>query len=221
MYFLILWWMKTNFHMKGWAPGREAKSSVIRKWLIGVTCVKLALAFLLVTNNINHLIVIYLFSFARLFFSGKDTATAWANCCGPERSDHNTGNSVPYSLRIVCGFLINVPQIFTTRVAGRDLRLIVLMQDDLKVQPFANVITKAALSTRLLFLTPREPRRCIVDITSWVRLWPDSAPDRSPARVDLPRDNPMLNQLSHWNAVHHAPLERGDHEREDAHKCIL
>ena len=29
----------------------------------------------------------------------------------PRRSDHNTGNSLPYSLRIVCGFF-NVPQLF-------------------------------------------------------------------------------------------------------------
>ena len=50
----------------------------------------------------------------------------------PRRSDHNTGNSVPYSLRIVCGFF-HVPQIFTTRVVRRDLRLIVLIREDLKV----------------------------------------------------------------------------------------
>ena len=41
------------------------------------------------------------------------------------RPDHNTGISVTYSLRIVCGFF-NVPQLFTTRVMRRDLRLIVL-----------------------------------------------------------------------------------------------
>ena len=203
MYFLILRWMKTNFHMKGWAPGREAKSNVIRKWLIGVTCVKLALAFLQITNNIKHLMAIY-------FFSGKDTATAWANYCGPERSDHNTGNSVPYSLRSVCGFF-NVPQMFKTRVARRDLRFIVLMQDDLNDQPFANVITKAALSTQL---TPREPRWCIVDTTSWVWHWPDRPESNS--RPPAWQPNAQLRK-----AVHHVPLERGVHEREDAHKCIL
>ena len=79
------------------------------------------------------------------------------------------------------------------------------MQDDLKVQPFANVITKAALSTQL---TPREPRW---SITSWVRLWPDW-PDRSPARVEL-TTSCVATQCStnwatgtrffmhHWNAV--------------------
>ena len=47
---------------------------------------------------------------------------------------------MPYSLRIVCGFF-NVPQLFTTRVVRRDLQLIVLIREDLKVQPFADVIT--------------------------------------------------------------------------------
>ena len=36
------------------------------------------------------------------------------------------------SLRIACGFL-NVPQLFTTRNVRRDLPLIVLIQEDLKV----------------------------------------------------------------------------------------
>ena len=31
-----------------------------------------------------------------------------------ERPDHNTGNSVPYSLQIVCGFF-NVPQLFANK----------------------------------------------------------------------------------------------------------
>ena len=31
------------------------------------------------------------------------------------KPDHNTGNSVPYSLRIVCGFF-NVPQFFNNNV---------------------------------------------------------------------------------------------------------
>ena len=44
----------------------------------------------------------------------------------------HTGNSVPYPLRIVCGFF-NVPQLFTTRVVRRELRLIVLIREDLKV----------------------------------------------------------------------------------------
>ena len=48
----------------------------------------------------------------------------------------------------MCGFF-NVPQLFTTRVVRQDLRLIVLIREDLKVEPFANVITKAALSTQL------------------------------------------------------------------------
>ena len=57
------------------------------------------------------------------------------------KPDHNTGNSMPYSLRIVCGFF-NVPQYYLRR------RLIVLIREDLKVEPFAGVITKAALSRR-------------------------------------------------------------------------
>ena len=41
----------------------------------------------------------------------------------------------------------NVPQIFATRGMRRDLRQIVPIREDLKVEPYANVITKAALST--------------------------------------------------------------------------
>ena len=44
--------------------------------------------------------------------------------------DHNTGNFMPYSLRLVCGFF-NVPQLF--KVVRRDLRLIVLIRENLKV----------------------------------------------------------------------------------------
>ena len=49
-----------------------------------------------------------------------------------QRPDHNTGNSVPYTLRIVCG-LFNVPQLFTTSFVRRDLRLIVLIRENLQV----------------------------------------------------------------------------------------
>ena len=44
--------------------------------------------------------------------------------------DHNTGNFMPYSLRLVCGFF-NVSQLF--KVVRRDLQLIVLIGEDLKV----------------------------------------------------------------------------------------
>ena len=60
----------------------------------------------------------------------------------------------------MCGFF-NVPQLFATRVMRRDLRLTVLIRKDLKVKPFADDITKAALSTQL-FLRPR------------VLVWPES-----------------------------------------------
>ena len=43
--------------------------------------------------------------------------------CPPKklvRPDHNTGNSMPYSLGIACGFF-KVPQLFATRVVRRDL----------------------------------------------------------------------------------------------------
>ena len=65
------------------------------------------------------------------------------------RSDHNTRNSMPYSSRIVCGFL-NIPQNLYPRAMRRDLRLIVLIREDLKVLSFADVVTKAALSPQLL-----------------------------------------------------------------------
>ena len=64
--------------------------------------------------------------------------------------DHNTGNYVPYSFRIVCGFF-NVPQSYMwTRFVRR---FIVLIREDLKVKSFADVITKTALSPQL-FLRP-------------------------------------------------------------------
>ena len=51
-----------------------------------------------------------------------------------------------YSFQQVCGFF-NVPQSFRVEgIVRRDLRLIVLIREDLKVLPFADVITKAALS---------------------------------------------------------------------------
>ena len=46
---------------------------------------------------------------------------------------HNTGNFMPYSSRIVCGFF-NVPwNCEHSRVVRRGLRFIVLIQEDLKV----------------------------------------------------------------------------------------
>ena len=45
--------------------------------------------------------------------------------------DNKTGNFMPYFLRIVCGFF-NVPHLYL-RVVIRDLRLIVLNREDLKV----------------------------------------------------------------------------------------
>ena len=55
---------------------------------------------------------------------------------------------MPYSSRIVCG-CFNVPQLFTTRVVRRDLRLIVLYPRRLESLTIADAITKAALSTQL------------------------------------------------------------------------
>ena len=65
--------------------------------------------------------------------------------------DHYTGHYMPYSLRRVCGFF-NFPQIFfitCARACETGLRFIVLIREDQKVKPFADVITKAALSTQL------------------------------------------------------------------------
>ena len=57
---------------------------------------------------------------------------------------------MPYSFLQVYGFFKNF------RIEGivtRDLRLIVLIREDLNVLPFADVITKAALSPQLFFKT--------------------------------------------------------------------
>ena len=65
--------------------------------------------------------------------------------------DHYTGHYVPCSLRRVCGFF-NVPQIFLSHVQGlvrRGPRFIVLIREDQKVKPLADVFTKAALSLQL------------------------------------------------------------------------
>ena len=107
-----------------------------------------------VDANINNLLIMgpcspkrhcslvlkqFLFSFCFCFCSFLHRSARWyANgTLSPMRGislrpDNNTGNSVPYSLRIVCGFF-NIPQLFTTRVVRRDVRLIVLIREDLKV----------------------------------------------------------------------------------------
>ena len=56
--------------------------------------------------------VIYLFNYLALpgFLAGMPQQRKPITA-GPWRPDHNTGNSVPYSLRIVCGFF-NIPQLF-------------------------------------------------------------------------------------------------------------
>ena len=54
------------------------------------------------------------------------------------RPDHNPGNSMPYSIRIVCGF-------FTPhRVVRRGLRFIVLIREDLKVLTICRCIYKGS-----------------------------------------------------------------------------
>ena len=71
------------------------------------------------------------------------------------KDSHNTGNFIPYSSRIVRG-LSNVPQgtyehgRYTVYVSVRwGLWFIVLFQEDLKVEPFVDVIAKTALSSQL------------------------------------------------------------------------
>ena len=93
------------------------------------------------------------------------------------RAATTPGTSCPTLFRQVCGFF-NVPQNFRVeRIVRRDLRLIVLNGEDLKVEPFADVITKAALSPQLF----KDPE--CWSSRSWTH--------------DLPHDKPMLNQLSH------------------------
>ena len=55
-------------------------------------------------------------------------------------------NYMPYSFRIVCEFF-NVPH----NMEDICETFIVLIREDLKVLPFADLITKAALSTQLFF----------------------------------------------------------------------
>ena len=46
-----------------------------------------------------------------------------------QRPDHNTGNHVPYSLRIVSGFF-RESYLLQTRVVRRNLRFLVLIRED-------------------------------------------------------------------------------------------
>ena len=57
--------------------------------------------------------------------------------------NHYTGHYVPYSSRRVCGFF-NVPQIYyhVQGLVRRELRFIVLIREDQKVKPFADVIQR-------------------------------------------------------------------------------
>ena len=66
----------------------------------------------------------YLFSFAR--FSGRVPQQRERITAVPWRPDHNIGNSVPYSLRMMSGFFTS-HSCFMTRVVRRDLQLIVLI----------------------------------------------------------------------------------------------
>ena len=100
------------------------------------------------TSNVNEF---FLFVFAPLFslnaallvytmsFPGSRHRKRWTSACDRnfpvpcQKTDHNTGNYMPYSLRQVCGFFY-VPQDYEHwRVVRRDLRLIVLIREDLKV----------------------------------------------------------------------------------------
>jgi len=61
----------------------------------------------------------------------------------------HTGDYIPYYLRTVCGFF-NVPQnSYMQGLWNRAYGFIVLIREDWKVQPFADVFTKAALSPQL------------------------------------------------------------------------
>ena len=64
------------------------------------------------------------------------------------KDSHNTGNFRSYAFRIVFEFF-NVFSLNMGGIVRRGLRFIVLIRD-LKVLPFADEITKAALSTQLL-----------------------------------------------------------------------
>ena len=63
-----------------------------------------------------------------------------------------------YSARAVCSDVtshcVNIVEVVKSMVKKQDLRFIVPIREDLIEKPFADVITKAALSPRL-FKTPR------------------------------------------------------------------
>ena len=80
----------------------------------------------------------------------------------PVKVGHTTGVYDPYSFRIVMWVLLRpTSQISESAVRG-DLRFFVLIREDQKVLPFADVIAKAALSSQLfktlsVGLNPRPP----------------------------------------------------------------
>ena len=80
------------------------------------------------------------------------------------------------ALLLVCGFF-NIPQLFTTRVVRQDLRLIVLIREDLKVHLLMQLQRQHFLLSYFKTLSV--------------------APAGVKLTHDLPRDNPMLNQLCH------------------------
>ena len=80
------------------------------------------------------------FQAPRIFFSFFFFSFYWTQTCPsmrgafpyppPQRPDQHTGNSMPYSLRLMCGFF-NVPQGYEdSSVVRRDLRFIVLIRED-------------------------------------------------------------------------------------------
>ena len=76
--------------------------------------------------------------------SGRDAPTALANYCSPLNTRLLHGTPCPTLCEWCVGSLTSHGYL-RARVVRRDLRLIVLVREDLKVKPFVDVITKAAL----------------------------------------------------------------------------
>ena len=86
----------------------------------------------------------------------------------PVKVGHTTGSTTPTLFEKWCGFFYVPQEQISESAVRRDLRCFVLIREDYKVKPFADVITKAALSSQLFKdpecwsgrgLNPRPPAR--------------------------------------------------------------
>lgn len=114
-----------------------------------LSCCRTCCCVFLSLKGMNDCIMIFHTStlFQLNWMKGKDTRGYPYRGYPPRaRPNHSTGNSVPNLFRTVLELFYVSHNCEQLRVVTRDLRFIVIIRED---WPFANVITQAALSTRL------------------------------------------------------------------------